>query len=200
MGEEKKPIFPLLVWCDLETTGISESDTILEIALILTDNELNELAWFESLVANCEPKNLIRSDRPRTKDTDIPCWGQHFENGLVTELIAARRDSQRWLGIDADVQRRAIEWLEHHEMRGVPLCGSSVHFDRAFLKRYMPDLHSMFHYRNIDVSGIRELQRRWMPDLEIPEPNAEHRALPDLRDTINLLRHFRNSGFIGGQS
>ena len=86
----------------------------------------------------------------------------------------------------------------HEEMeKRAPLCGASVHFDRRFLRRHMPKVTSLLHYRNIDVSGIRECARRWDPLLEIPEVESGHRAVADLRDSIELLRFFRESGFLG---
>lgn len=187
-----------LVWVDLETTGIGDKDLILEIAVTVTDNDLNELSSTSGLVRSCNPNFLRRS----SSEQIIPCWDQHFDSGLIDEMI--RLNAEGTLPSEDCMSDRILSMLlDHGIVAGMdpdirpPLCGSSVHFDRRFIRRYMPKLHDVLHYRNIDVSSIRELARRFTPDLEIPSPESDHRALSDLRNSIELLRFFRRSGFLG---
>lgn len=201
MSEIEKKVSDRLAWVDIETTGTEDHDILLEVAVIVTDNDLNELGMFSSFIIDCDPRNLTRADRPRTKDSDIPCWEQHFDSGLVMNLIEefGRDNVKPTPGV---VEDGIVRFLNKHGvyegMKNLaPLCGSSVHFDRRFLRRSMPKLISLLHYRNIDASGIRECARRWSPELEIPEIEAAHRAVDDLRDSIELLRFFRRTGFLG---
>lgn len=142
----------------------------------------------------------------------FPCWEQHFNSGLIDDLKSAY--DQGMLGSNSveGTESRIINFLAKHEIDASssiaetpegpkdirpPLCGSSVHFDRQFLNRDMPNLMKLIHYRNIDASSIRECARRFSPHLEVPEVNSRHRAIDDLQDSVNLLRFFRNSGFLG---
>ena len=201
MIQEEKQVSDRLVWADIETTGTGDHDIMLEVAVIVTDNDLKEIARFSSLVIDCDPRDLIPSDRPRTKDSDIPCWSQHFESGLVQELIEEfdRGEFDHTVRVVEDGLVRFLNGYGVYEGMDpmVPLCGSSVHFDRRFLRRRMPRMMELLHYRNIDVSGIRECARRWSTQLEIPEVDAVHRAVDDLRNSIALLKFFRESGFLG---
>ena len=203
MSQEEKQVSDRLVWADIETTGSEEHDIILEVAVIVTDNELNEMGSFSSLVLDCDPRNLIRAGHPRTKDSDIPCYEAHFESGLVMELIEelGRDNIDPTISV---VQDGIIRFLNGHGIfenmdPKVPLCGSSVHFDRGHLERRMPKFMELLHYRNIDVSSVRELQRRWAPGLLLKENDEEpyHRARKDLQYSIELLRTFRKIGFLG---
>ena len=200
-GEEAPKFSDRLVWIDIETTGTEDHDVMLEIAVIVTDNDLKELGCMSSLILDCNPRNLVRADQPRTKDSDIPCWEQHFESGLVTSLIEELAGD----GLDPTMSIVEEAVLRFLDGRGVyltirpapPLCGTSVHFDRRFLRRHMPRVVEALHYRNIDVSGIRETARRFSPELELPEIEIDHRAEGDLRASIELLRFFRESGYLG---
>ena len=200
MMSEPSPISDTLVWCDLETTGTEDEDIILEVAVIVTDNNLDEIDAFSSLVIDCNPKNLIPSTGPRSKDSDIPCWGNHFETGLVRQLILESNMDD--FPTVKTVQEKLLRFLASHgivagmEARP-PLCGSSVQFDRRFLGRYMPEVLKVLHYRNIDVSTVRELQKRWSPGMPVPEKQGAHRALDDIRESIGLLKSMRASGFVG---
>lgn len=197
---QKKEFSNRLVWVDLETTGIGDDDLILEIEVIVTDNDLNELSSVGGLIRPCNPHLLSRSSSKRMNS--FPCCDQHFDSGLVDELI--RLDAAAALPDLDSMGDRILRILSDHgivpgmdpDLRP-PLCGSSVHFDRRFIRKYMPELHDVLHYRNIDVSSVRELARRLVPDLEIPKPESEHRALSDLHNSIELLRFFRKTGFLG---
>lgn len=197
MTEEKK-FSPLLVWTDIETTGIKEEDVILEVAVIVTDNNLEEIDSVDFLVYDVEPNRLISHDVKKTYGSDIHCWSNHFETGLIDSLMASRKDigssrdsSQVEVDICSMLDRLSI--VEDAEVKP-PLCGSSVHFDRAFLKKSMPSFIRRVSYRNIDVSSIKECCQRFEPRIDIPDWEAPHRALGDLRGSIRLLKHFRNQG------
>lgn len=222
-----------LVWIDIETTGVDEKvDLILEIAVIVTDNDLNELGYFFSIVGSCNPNLLIQKGSSQCEtlerlrniigvDIDkgsvdrglmLPCWEQHFNSGLIDDLkFAYDQGSSESISIEAtenciinfiakhgiEASNSIIETPEGPKDVRPPLCGSSVHFDRQFLNRDMPNLMKLIHYRNIDASSIRECARRFSPHLEVPEVDSKHRAIDDLRDSVNLLRFFRSSGFLG---
>lgn len=199
MSEKGKIISDRLVWADVETTGTDDHDTMLEIAVIVTDNDLNELGVFSSLIIDCDPRNLIPDDRPRAKESDVPCWSQHFESGLVMELIKELCSDDPDPTINL-VEDRIINFLNGHGVyenmeMPPPLCGSSIHFDRRFLRKEMSKMIGLLHYRNIDVSCIRECARRWSPQLEIPKLDAAHRTVDDLRNSIELGRLFRDKIF-----
>lgn len=196
-----------LVWCDLETTGIEDHDIILEYAIVVTDNNLEQLGHLTSVIIDCNPNNLIPAGQPRTKDGQMPCYEAHFEApegklslvGLL-QSMADKTSVDPW-SVEFH-QKEIVAWLEEFGIReGMegppPLCGSSIHFDRRFLRRHMPSVEKLFHYRNIDVSALRELQRRWAPELELEWPESTHRALEDLRYSLSLLRFYRDRGFVG---
>jgi len=202
MSEEKKKVSDRLVWIDIETTGVEDYDIMLEIAVIVTDNDLNELGMLSSFIIDCHPDSLIRAGQPRTKHSDIPCWEQHFDSGLIDQL---KEEFHRAENIDPTVgvvEDGIVKFLNKHGVyegmeKRAPMCGSSIHFDRRFIRRHMLKVIDVLHYRNIDVSGIRECARRWSPQLEIPEIEVAHRAVDDLRNSIALLQLFRQSGFLG---
>lgn len=201
----------LLVWCDLETTGLNAHDVVLEIAVVLTDSDLNELGDFQSLVLSTSPGLLVRESEyqkePRAwpgirPPSHRPCYDAHFESGLIEELKSATHLSDA-----ATVERRLLNWLfefgMHSGVGKLPsgdrpaLCGSSVWFDRNYLARDFPSFLGRLSHTQIDVSTTRRLQKMWAPDLEVPEKKEAHRALPDIRESIELLRFYRKVGFIG---
>ena len=175
------------VWIDLETTGLDpEAEQVLEIGLIVTDQDYNPMDVFTSLV---EPMH----DAETTRRFAVPFVREmHDKSGLWDQLGTVPPHTAR----PAQVESKAIQWLERimaeHEFTKPPLCGSSVGFDRGFLKVHMPTLEGYFHYRNIDVSTIKELCRRRKPEvLEALPPKVErHRSYPDLLDTINEMKHY----------
>ena len=168
-----------LVWMDLEMTGLDpDQDVILEIATLVTDGALQVLAEGPSLAIHRAPEELARMD----------AWNQatHAGSGLLERV--------RTSGVDARAaERQTLAFLQAWVPPGVsPLCGNSVHQDRAFLRREMPALAAHFHYRNVDVSTIKELVRRWYPGgLQAPPKQQAHRALDDARESVAELRWYR---------
>lgn len=193
-----------LVWVDLETPGFAIEDGILEASIVVTDNDLNELGIYTSLVADVDPDLLIPNEKSRTSNEQILCWDKHWETGLVDDLKALY-DNDGILPTLEEVQSNMVSLLNSHGivsstpmMSRPPLCGSTVaSFDRPRIKRFFPHVFELLHYRNIDVSSVRELQKRWEPQLVCPEKSDGHRAEADIRESISFLRHFRTSGFIG---
>jgi oligoribonuclease len=171
-----------LVWLDMEMTGLDpERHTILELALIITDGQLAVIAELGPLVIH-QPEEVLAAMDPW-------CVEHHGASGLTE----ASRRSRLSL---AEAEARALAFLESRLRPGeAPLAGNSVHVDRAFLARHMPRLHDFFHYRNVDVSTVKELARRWYPALQPPKKAERHRALDDLRESIAELRFYRETIF-----
>ena len=178
MSKEKN-----LVWIDLEMTGLNpDNDVILEIATIVTDSQLNEIAQGPSLVIY-QPDAALQT-------MDEWVFQQHTQSGLVQHVQESK------ISI-VDAQKQTVDFLALYCTPGTaPLCGNSVWQDKAFLRRYMPELNKFFHYRIIDVSTLKELAVRWYP--QIPEINKKdaHRALDDIRESIEELRYYRQHIFV----
>jgi oligoribonuclease len=176
-----------LIWIDLEMTGLDTlNDSILEIATIVTDNDLNVVAE--------GPEFAIRHELARLEAMDEWNRTQHGKSGLWQRVL----DSS--VGM-AEAERRTLEFLCMYVGAGKsPICGNSICQDRRFLARLMPDLERHFHYRNLDVSSIKELCRRWAPDVARGfNKDSAHTALSDVRDSIAELRYFRQfMGRLGG--
>lgn len=170
-----------LIWVDLEMTGLDpDSDRILEIATVVTDKDLNVLAEGPTLVVHQSDALLDAMDEW--------CTTHHGQSGLTQRV----KDSSL---SEAEVEQQTLDFLsEWVEPGASPLCGNSIWQDRRFLIRYMPRLDSYCHYRNIDVSTLKELARRWRPEvLDGVHKKGSHRALDDILDSINELRHYRES-------
>ncbi len=168
-----------LIWIDLEMTGLDpETDHIIEIATIVTDADLNTLAEGPVLAIHQGEEILNGMDEWNTT--------HHGQSGL-TERVRHSDVSVR----DAELQ--TIEFLKKHVRAGVsPICGNSIGQDRRFLVKYMPELEAYFHYRNLDVSTLKELARRWRPELlEGFNKKAAHLALDDIRESIDELKYYR---------
>jgi len=172
-----------LVWMDLEMTGLEpETDTILEIATIITDGELNVLAEGPNLAIH-HPDAVL-------DDMNEWCKKHHGESGL-TERV---RKSP--VGM-AEAEAQTIAFIRKYVPdRTSPLCGNSIHQDRRFLARYMPALEAALHYRNIDVSTIKELARRWYPALPPFTKQSAHLAMGDIHESIAELRAYRQQLFL----
>ncbi|WP_438864040.1 oligoribonuclease [Neptunicella sp.] len=172
-----------LVWIDLEMTGLDpDSDKILEIATIVTDSELNVLAEGPVLAIH-QPDNVLDG-------MDEWCTTTHGNSGLTQRC----KDSQ----VDEDqAVRQTIQFLEKYVGKGdSPLCGNSIGQDRRFMFRHMPTLEAYFHYRSIDVSTIKELVRRWQPELlDGFSKKGVHLALDDIRESIAELAYYRQHVF-----
>jgi len=168
-----------LIWIDLEMTGLEPAkERIIEMAIIITDAELNTLAESPVIVVN-QPSSVIDAmDEWNTR--------QHGGSGLIDRVKASRLN-------DAQAEAQMLEFLRQHtDPQTSPMCGNSVHQDRRFLNLYMPELEDHFHYRNLDVSTLKELVRRWRPDLVAGlKKKGSHIALDDIRDSIEELRYYR---------
>lgn len=174
-----------LVWIDLEMTGLDpDNDVILEIACIVTDGALSEVVEGPNLVINATPEQLNGMVEIVTE--------MHTKSGLIEEV------PQSTMTV-AQAERFVLEFIAEHvpEPGSAPLAGNSVHADRAFLRRYMPALNDFLHYRIVDVSTIKELARRWFPQAieNAPKKQGDHRALADVRESIEELRYFRDAVF-----
>lgn len=172
-----------LIWVDLEMTGLEpDTDTVIEIASIVTDAQLNTLAEGPVLAIQCAESSLAAMDEWNTE--------HHNASGLVTRV----RNSQHSL---ADASRETLEFLKPWIAAGKsPMCGNSIGQDRRFMVKYMPELEAFFHYRNIDVSTIKELVRRWQPEiLEGFVKQGAHLALDDIRESIAELAYYRQHVF-----
>lgn len=168
-----------LIWIDLEMSGLKpETDHILEIATLVTDKDLTIIAEGPSLVVH-QPEPVLAA-------MDEWCTTHHGQSGLTQKV----RDSQISVA-QAENETLAFvrEWVEEGAS---PLCGNSIWQDRRFLIKYMPQLDAFCHYRNIDVSTLKELARRWQPRvLEGFQKKGSHRALDDIIESIDELKHYR---------
>lgn len=199
-----------LVWLDFETTGIDKDSPLLEVAVVITDNELNRLETYQSIIIDRDPYLYFKfSDNELSEALGlqgrIPCWETHFKSGLIDEL------KEKWdTGDVLKIQKYKTSFVENEIYNLInegymqstspalsPLCGSTISFDRGFLERRMPVVNGLLSYRHIDVSSIRELQKRWRPDIPAPEKKEAHRAMDDILESIEYMKHFRKTGFIG---
>lgn len=173
----------VLVWIDMEMTGLEpEVDAILEIASLVTDNNLNIIAEGPVLAVHQDEEVLARMD-----DWNVE---HHTESGLVERV---RRSPVSV----AEAQALTLGFVQRHaEEHSAPLCGNTVWQDRRFLKRYMPTLEDWLHYRIVDVSTVKELARRWKPELvDRFKKRNTHRALDDIRESVAELKHYRDAFF-----
>lgn len=171
-----------LVWVDLEMTGLDPlKNTIVEIATIVTDANLQILEEGPNLVIYQPPEALAAmNDFVREL---------HTRSGLLARITTST------VTLD-DAARQTLEFVKRHVESGTaPLCGNSVWKDREFLERYMPDFVGHLHYRMIDVSTLKELVRRWCPSKQAPKKKENHRALDDIRESIQELAHYRGVFF-----
>ena len=178
-----------LVWIDLEMTGLDPlRDTIIEIATIVTDAQLNEVAE-GPVIAVATPKERLDAMDEWNSRT-------HGESGLIERCLNSSADM-------AEAERLTLDFLSEHVPEGTsPMCGNSICQDRRFMARWMPGLEAWFHYRNLDVSTVKELARRWAPDIaEGLVKDSSHQALADIRDSIDELRYYRHHmGALSGLS
>lgn len=168
-----------LVWLDMEMTGLNpDSDTILELAMVVTDADLNVVAESPSWAVHQADATLAGMDDWNTKT--------HGASGLIERVRSSALDMRA-------VERAAIDFMQLWVGKGVsPMCGNSICQDRRFMARYMPDLVNWFHYRNLDVSTVKELCRRWRPDLSaLVNKTGAHTALADIHESIDELRFYR---------
>ena len=170
-----------IVWVDCEMTGLDvRIDELCEIAVVITDEELNEVDEGLQIVIKPSEAALTNMGEFVTQ--------MHTESGLLAELST---------GVSvAEAEAKVLSYLSAHlAEKQAPLAGNSIGTDRMFLNKYMPTLDGFLHYRNIDVSSIKELTRRWYPRVyfQLPKKNGNHRALADIRESIKELRYYRST-------
>ena len=170
---------------DLEMTGLEpERHVIVEIATLITDDHLNVIAEGPDLVIHASEEELAQMGEVVTE--------MHTSSGLLAAIRASTITT-------AEAEAHTLAFLREYisDERSVPLCGNSIGTDRRFLQEYMPSLESFFHYRNVDVSTIKELAKRWQPDVlaSRPEKASSHRALDDIRESLAELIHYRETLF-----
>ena len=170
-----------LIWIDLEMTGLKpDSDRIIEVALVVTDGQLNTVAEAPVWVVHQTDAMLAGMDS----------WNQgtHGRSGLIDKVKASTLD-------EAVIEAAALAFLrEHVPAKMSPMCGNSICQDRRFLARSMPALEDYFHYRNLDVSTLKELARRWKPELMKGVPKeGKHEALADVYESIAELKYYREN-------
>ncbi|MGS2743077.1 oligoribonuclease [Halomonas sp. LS-001] len=181
MSEARTPRKDLLVWIDLEMTGLNpEKERIIEVATLITDADLNVVAE-GPVIAVRQPDQLLA-------EMDEWCTRTHGESGLTARVKASDIDT-------VTAERETLDFLRQYvEPGSSPMCGNSIHQDRRFLEREMPELLAFFHYRNLDVSTLKELATRWNPGaLAGFSKRNVHLAMDDIKESIDELAHYRNT-------
>lgn len=173
-----------LIWIDMEMSGLSpDTDRILEVALVVTDSQLGVIAEAPVFVLS----------QPQAVLDGMDSWNRstHAKSGLVDKVRSSTLT-------EAEVEARMIAFLQEHILSGVsPMCGNSICQDRRFLARWMPRLEAYFHYRNLDVSTLKELVKRWKPEILAGlTKQGKHEALADIYDSILEMKYYREH-FIG---
>jgi oligoribonuclease len=168
-----------LIWVDMEMSGLNpDTDKVLEVAIVITDTHLNTLAEAPVLVVHQNDAVLDAMDT----------WNKatHAKSGLIERVKSSSLP-------EAEVESRMVEFLQQFVPPGVsPLCGNSVHQDRRFMVRHLPRLEAFFHYRNLDVSTLKELVKRWKPELAAGfTKHGKHEALADIHESIEELKYYR---------
>jgi oligoribonuclease len=171
----------MLVWMDLEMTGLDHtSDSIVEIATLITDDDLQIVAEGPDLVIHLPDEVLDRMD-PFVRE-------MHTKSGLLDAIRASTTTLE-------EAGAATLEFIKQHvpEPMTVPLCGNSIGTDRRFLAAYLPDIETHLHYRSVDVSSIKELVKRWYPEVDAQRPHGHgtHRALDDIRNSVAELAYYR---------
>jgi oligoribonuclease len=172
-----------LIWIDLEMTGLdTQNDMIIEIATVVTDSQLNVLAEGPVFAIHQSDQVLTRMDEWNTR--------QHGQSGLIERVRSSKVT-------EAEAEHKTLEFLQQYvPAKASPMCGNSICQDRRFLARCMPQLEEYFHYRNLDVSTLKELAKRWAPSICAGfNKNSSHLALDDIRDSISELRYYREHLF-----
>ena len=176
----------MLVWMDLEMTGLDpDRHVIVEIATLITDDDLQIVAEGPDLVVH-QPPAALEGMEPVVVQ-------MHTSSGLLAAIAASTTTLD-------EAGARTLAFIREHvpEPRTVPLCGNSIGTDRRFLARHLPEIEDHLHYRSVDVSTIKELARRWYPAAlrSQPDKGASHRALDDIRESIEELRFYRRHLFV----
>ena len=178
----------MIVWIDLETTGLSPSeDCLLEIAVVITDDDLNQIDWYQS---------VIKPKRRALRRMDDFVTQMHTRSGLLLELA----DGRAVKAVEAEV----IAFLDRHKLdKRITLAGDSVHFDKAFIERHMPELAKRFSHQILDVSSVANCVKRWhasvywaMEDERDERAGVRHRAFHDILSSIRRLDRYRDEVFV----
>lgn len=170
-----------LIWVDLEMTGLEpDTDRIIEIAIVVTDTHLNTVAEAPPLAVH-QPDSVLDAMDEWNRNT-------HGKSGLIERV----RNSPY---AEAEVEAKMLAFVQDYlPKRTSPMCGNSVCQDRRFMARYMPQLEAWFHYRNLDVSTLKELAKRWRPAVyDGFKKSGKHEALSDIQESIGELRHYRDT-------
>jgi oligoribonuclease len=175
----------MLAWMDLEMTGLDPAvDVIVEIATLITDDDLELVAEGPDLVIH-QPPEVLAGMLPIVRE-------MHTKSGLLPAIAASTISLQ-------EAGDQTLAFLREHiaEPRLVPLCGNSIGTDRRFLALHLPAIEEFLHYRSVDVSSVKELLKRWNPSLleGAPEKASGHRALDDIRESLDELRYYRDHAF-----
>jgi oligoribonuclease len=176
----------VLVWMDLEMTGLEpDTDVIVEIATLVTDDDLNIVAEGPDLVIH-QPADVLAIMKPIVVE-------MHTKSGLLDAITSSTITLE-------EAGAATLEFIKLHvpEARTVPLCGNSIGTDRRFLAKYLPEIENYLHYRSVDVSSIKELAKRWFPKSGIDRPNkgGMHRAMDDVRESVRELQYYREKFFV----
>jgi oligoribonuclease len=168
-----------LIWVDMEMSGLDPAiEKVLEVAIVITDTQLNVVAEGPVIVVH-QPAAVLDAMDAWNKST-------HAKSGLIDRVKASKLE-------EAAADTQLVEFLKEHVPPGVsPLCGNSVHQDRRFMVKYLPKFEAHFHYRNLDVSTLKELMRRWKPELAAGmTKHGRHEALADVHESIDELKYYR---------
>ena len=181
MSEHNAPRDDRLIWIDMEMTGLDpDKERIIEVATLVTDAYLNVVAE-GPVIAVKQPDSLL---------SQMDDWNQktHGDSGLVARVKASTVET-------ADAEQQTLDFLRQYVTPGSsPMCGNSIHQDRRFLEREMPALWAFFHYRNLDVSTVKELAKRWNPGALVGfKKQNVHLAMDDIKESIAELSHYRNT-------
>lgn len=168
-----------LIWLDMEMTGLEpDRDRIIELAVVITDDDLNTVAEGPVLVVH-QPASVLEA---------MDEWNQntHGKSGLIDRVKASLHN-------EAAVEQQMLAFIQTHVAKGVsPMCGNTIHQDRRFMARWMPELEAWFHYRNLDVSTLKELCKRWRPEVAKGlKKGGKHEALADVYESIEELKYYR---------
>lgn len=168
-----------LIWLDMEMTGLlPERDRIIELAIVITDNQLETVAESPVFAIHQSDETLAGMDD----------WNKstHGKSGLIDRVKASSTD-------EASASTQMLAFLAQYVPKGVsPMCGNTIHQDRRFMNRWMPELEDWFHYRNLDVSTLKELMKRWKPELaKGMSKHGKHEALADIYESIGELKYYR---------
>ncbi len=170
-----------LVWLDMEMTGLNpDTDRIIEVAMVVTDANLDTIGESPVVVVH-QPDSILDGMDAWNKST-------HGKSGLIDKVRASKLD-------EATAEAQLLAFLKDHVPERVsPMCGNSICQDRRFMARWMPQLEAWFHYRNLDVSTLKELARRWKPEVANGvKKHGKHEALADIYESIAEMRHYRDT-------